>query len=130
VTAIVLMPALSVAGFLIFGLAPTVAVFVVFMVLRRAGEFAVARPTREVLFIVLPREDKYKAKNFIDTFIYRAGDQVGAWSYAAMSWLGLGMAAISWIAAPLSLGWLLIGLWLGRKHERMAADPRQRSPGR
>jgi hypothetical protein len=51
---------------------------VVYQVLRRAGNFAFARPTREVLFTVVPREDKYKAKSFIDTVIYRGGDQVGA----------------------------------------------------
>jgi len=121
VTAIALIPALSVVGFLTLGIAPVLAVFVVFQVLRRAGEFAVARPTREVLYIVLPREDKYKAKSFIDTFIYRAGDQIGAWSYAAMGAVGLGMATISFIAVPVSLGWCLIGLWLGRKHEALAA---------
>ncbi len=74
------LPAISVAGFAILGTVPAVAVVVVFQAVRRAGEFAIARPAREVLFIVLPREDRYKAKNFIDTVVYRLGDQVGAWS--------------------------------------------------
>ncbi|HYB72341.1 MAG TPA: hypothetical protein VED18_03140 [Candidatus Sulfotelmatobacter sp.] len=116
-----LIPALSVCGFAALGLAPTVAVVVLFQVLRRAGNFAVARPTREVLFTVIPREDKYKAKSFIDTVIYRGGDQIGAWSYALLSFLGLGMAGIAFVAVPLSAAWLLNGFWLGREQEAKAA---------
>ena len=91
-----LLPLLSMAGFLALGAAPVFAVFVVFQVLRRAGNFAVAVPTREVLYTVLPRRDKYKAKNFNDTFVYRAGDQAGAWSFAGLGALGLGTAALAW----------------------------------
>jgi AAA family ATP:ADP antiporter len=81
----------------------------------------VARPTREVLFTVIPREDKYKAKSFIDTVIYRGGDQIGAWSYALLSFVGLGMAGIAFVAVPLSAAWLLNGFWLGREQEAKAA---------
>jgi AAA family ATP:ADP antiporter len=90
-------------------------------VLRRASNFAVARPTREVLFTVIPREDKYKAKSFIDTVIYRSGDQVGAWSYALLSGLGLSLTGIALAAVPVSAAWLLNGFWLGREQERMGA---------
>jgi AAA family ATP:ADP antiporter len=115
------LPALSVVGFVTLGLAPTVAIIVAFQVLRRTGSFAVARPTREVLFTVVSREDKYKAKSFIDTVMYRGGDQIGAWSYALLSFLGLGMAGIAFVAVPISAAWLLNGFWLGRKQEAMAA---------
>jgi AAA family ATP:ADP antiporter len=115
-----LLPALSVLGFATFGLAPTVAVIVAFQVLRRAGNFAVARPTREVLFTVLPREDKYKAKSFIDTVVYRSGDQLGAWSFALLSFLGLGLTGIAFVAVPISAAWLLNGWWLGRNQEKIA----------
>ena len=108
------LPALSVLGFLTLGTAPVLAVFVVFQVLRRAGEYAVARPAREVLYTVLSREDKYKAKHFIDTFVYRGGDQVGAWSMALMSTLGLGLAGTAYVAAPLAAVWLGIAIYLGR----------------
>jgi AAA family ATP:ADP antiporter len=117
-----LLPALSVAGFFVLGIGPTLGAVVVFQVLRRAGNFAVARPTRETCFTVVPREDKYKAKSFIDTFVYRAGDQIGAWSYAALGFLGLGLAGISLIAVPVSLVWLLNGWWLGRRNEALARD--------
>jgi AAA family ATP:ADP antiporter len=116
------LPLLSVAGFMALGLVPVLAVFVVFQVLRRAGEYAVARPSREVLYTVLSREDKYKAKHFIDTFVYRAGDQVGAWSMAGMGAIGLGLAGTAWAAVPASAVWLGISLWLGRRQGTLARD--------
>jgi AAA family ATP:ADP antiporter len=125
-----LLPALSMVGFVALGVTPTVAIIVLFQVLRRTGNFAVARPTREVLFTVIPREDKYKAKSFIDTVIYRSGDQVGAWSYALLSGLGLSLTGIALAAVPLSVVWLLNSFWLGREQERLGAAfaPRSRVP--
>ena len=117
-----LLPALSVVGFAVLGLAPTVWAIITFQVLRRAGNFAVARPTRETCFTVVPREDKYKAKSFIDTFVYRAGDQIGAWVYAGMGLLGLGLAGISIAAVPIAVLWLINGLWLGRRNESLARE--------
>ena len=112
-----LLPLMSILGFSALALTPTIAVLVIYQVIRRAGNFAFARPSREVLFTVVPREDKYKAKSFIDTVIYRLGDQVGAWSYAGLGLLGIGMAGISLVAVPLSIAWLINGLWLGRKQK-------------
>jgi ATP:ADP antiporter, AAA family len=123
-----LLPALSVAGFAVVGFAPTLWAIVIFQVVRRAGNFAVARPTRETCFTVLPREDKYKAKSFIDTFVYRAGDQIGAWSYAGMGLLGLGLAGISLAAVPIALVWLFNGLQLGRRNEKLALQAAQSEP--
>jgi AAA family ATP:ADP antiporter len=113
-----LLPILTVVGFAGLGLAPTLALVVVFQVLRRAGNFAVARPTREVLFTVIPREDKYKAKSFIDTFVYRFGDQLGAWGEAGLRLLGLGVAGVSLVAVPLNIVWLLVAIWLGWRYTR------------
>ena len=115
-----LLPAVNVLGFLSMGWMPLLSLLVVFQVLRRASNFAVSRPAREVLFTVLRREDKYKAKSFIDTFVYRVGDQVGAWSYPLLTWLGLGLAGISFVAAPLAAGWCVLSLWLGRRQTALA----------
>ncbi len=109
------LPLVCIIGFFGLGFAPTLAVVAAFQIFRRASNYAVARPCREMLYTVLPRETKYKAKNFIDTFVYRAGDQVGAWSYAAMGALGLGMTGIAFAAVPLAGAWMGAGLWLGRK---------------
>jgi AAA family ATP:ADP antiporter len=115
-----ILPLVSALGFGLLAVAPTIASVVVFGVLRRAGNFAIARPVREVLFTVLPREDRYKAKAFIDTVVYRLGDQVGAWSYGLVGVLGMSATALSVVAVPLSLAWLVNGLWLGRRQETMA----------
>ena len=115
-----LLPGLSIVGFTTLATAPTLVVLVTYQVLRRTGNFALARPTREILFTVLPREDKYKAKSFIDTVIYRIGDQVGAWSYAGLSFIGLGMTGIAIAAVPLCAAWLINCYWLGRKKETLA----------
>ena len=120
------LPLVSMIGFGTLAFVPTIAVLVAYQVIRRAGNFAFARPTREVLFTVVPREDKYKAKSFIDTVIYRLGDQVGAWSYAGLGLLGLAMPGIAMVAVPLSLIWLLNAVWLGRRQDflqvRQAAE--------
>ncbi len=115
------LPAFSVLGFSALAVTPTLVILVIYQVLRRAGNFAFARPSREVLFTVVPREDKYKAKSFIDTVVYRTGDQVGAWSYAGLSFVGLGIVGIAIAAVPISLAWLVNGLWLGRKQETLAS---------
>jgi AAA family ATP:ADP antiporter len=120
-----ILPALTVMGFVVLGLMPTVAVIVGFQVLRRAGEFALARPAREILFTTVSREEKYKAKSLIDTFVYRVGDQVGAWSYSLMAMAGLGVAGVAWVAVPLSLIWVVNGWRLGRRQDAMtSADQR------
>ena len=114
------LPVLSMIGFIAIGISPVLSLFAVFQVARRAGNFAVTRPAREVLFTVLSREDKYKAKSFIDTFVYRVADQVGAWSYSLLRWLGLGLTGISWIAVPLTGLWCILSVWLGRKQAALA----------
>ena len=117
-----ILPLLSIVGFATLAWMPTIAALVVIQVTRRAGNFAFARPTREVLFTVVPREDKYKAKSFIDTAVYRLGDQVGAWSYAGLGALGLAMTGISLVAVPISLVWLINSLWLGRTQKGLEAE--------
>ncbi|WP_211186674.1 NTP/NDP exchange transporter [Rouxiella aceris] len=109
------LPFISLAGFAGLAAWPTFTVFVVFQVARRVSNFGLARPAREVLFTWLPREDRYKAKNFIDTVVYRTGDQVAGWSYTGLAALGLSMTGMSLVAVPLCALWLLLSLWLGRQ---------------
>jgi ATP:ADP antiporter, AAA family len=119
-TTLSMLPVFSVIGFGAVALIPTLASVVGFQLIRRAGNFAIARPTREVLFTVLPREDRYKAKSFIDTAVYRLGDQLGAWSFALLTMLGLGLTQVSVVAAAVSGCWLANSWWLGRRQEVLA----------
>jgi AAA family ATP:ADP antiporter len=114
--ALVLVPILSILGFIVLGLLPVLAVLVVFQIIRRAGDFIFARPAREMLFTVLSREAKYKSKNFIDTVVYRGGDAASGWLFAALGAIGLGLSGIAFVAVPLAAAWLTTGLVLGRKY--------------
>ncbi len=124
-----LLPALTIIGFGAIALMPTIAAVAIFQVLRRAGDYAIARPTREVLFTVVSREDRYKAKSFIDTVVYRTGDQVGAWSVALLRVLGLGASGVALVAIPIAALWLVNGLWLGRGQEQLGAAQAAREAG-
>jgi AAA family ATP:ADP antiporter len=115
------LPALTLIGFGAIALLPTVMAVAAFQVIRRAADYGVARPARELLYTVAPREDRYKAKSIIDTVIYRTGDQVGAWSFTLLRALGMGVPQVSLVAMPLAALWLVNALWLGRRQERLAA---------
>jgi ATP:ADP antiporter, AAA family len=119
-TTLSLLPFFSVIGFGAVALLPVLSSVVGFQLIRRAGNFAIARPTREVLFTVLPREDRFKAKSFIDTAVYRLGDQIGAWSFALLTALGLGLTEVSIVAAAVSGSWLANSWWLGRRQDVLA----------
>jgi AAA family ATP:ADP antiporter len=111
------LPVVTLIGFAVLGVSPVLPVLIVFLVIRRAGNFAIQRPAREALYTVLPRSDKYKAKNFNDTFVYRLGDQMGAWSYTWMGVFGLGLSGLAFSMVPLSAVWLVLALWLGREYK-------------
>jgi len=114
------LPALTIVGFGALALLPTVMAVAAFQVVRRAADYAVARPARELLYTVASREDRYKAKSLIDTVVYRTGDQVGAWSATLLRAVGLGAPQVSFAAIPLAALWLVNALWLGRRQERLA----------
>jgi AAA family ATP:ADP antiporter len=115
-----LIPLLSAFGFALLALTPVLAALAGFQILRRAGEYAITRPTRELLYTVVDRETKYKAKNALDTVVYRGGDALAGWLFAGLKSLGLGLAAIAWLAVPLALAWAAVALWLGRRQVQLA----------
>jgi AAA family ATP:ADP antiporter len=119
---LVLIPLLSVPGFVALGLAPTLMVLMGFGVLRRAAEFAICKPARETLFNALSREEKYKAKNFMDTAVYRAADMASGWMFQGLQALGMGLSAIAFLAAPVTLVWAGTGLWLARRHRAITQE--------
>ncbi|MFN2371852.1 MAG: NTP/NDP exchange transporter [Candidatus Krumholzibacteriia bacterium] len=105
-------------GFAALGAWPTLTVLVIFQVARRAGNYALAKPARETLFTVLDREDRYKAKNFIDTFVYRGGDALGAGIFARIT--ATGLVSVAWLAVPVAAVWLVVALALGRRQRTLA----------
>ena len=117
-----IVPLLLAAGFLLLSIAPTLAVLVIVQIIRRAGNYAVMRPAREMLYVVLGREEKYKAKNFNDTVIYRTGDAVSAWIYAGLRSLGVGLSGIAMIAVPIALIWAYLAWRLGDHQQKMAKE--------
>jgi AAA family ATP:ADP antiporter len=121
-----LVPLLLGFGFLALGFASALGVIVAVQVIRRAGNYAIMRPAREMLYVVLGKEEKYKSKNFIDTVVYRGGDAISAWAYAGLQALGFSGAGISLIAVPLAGVWAWISFRLGRSHEKR--EGRHRGP--
>jgi len=116
---LILLPLAGAIGFFVIGLFPTLAVLVVFQVIRRAGEYAIARPAREILFTVLNREEKYKSKNVIDTVVFRGGDAMSGWLFEGFRMLGLGFSGIAFIGVPIALLWAGTGWMLGRTQDDM-----------
>src|ERR1044071_741871 len=119
---LVALPFISMIGFAAIGVAASLAMLAVFQVVRRAAAYALMRPSREILFTVLKREDKYKVKSVTDTLGYRVGDQLGAWSYGGLgaNWLHLSLNTISWIAVPITAGWCALSIWLAGKQRELA----------
>ncbi|MDP2877222.1 MAG: hypothetical protein Q8O00_13630 [Holophaga sp.] len=108
---LVILPVLTIAGFGALWVWPVFAVLAVFQVARRGLHYAVDRPAREILYIALGPDEKYKSKPFIDTFIYRGGDFLGAWAPALLAWMALPVAGV---AMGLSALWFWSGSTLGR----------------
>ena len=114
------LPLLTALGFVLLAAAPAVVMVIAFQAVRRAANFAISRPAREILFTVVSREQKYKSKNFVDTAVYRGGDAVSGWAFAGLRSLGLEVSAIALVAVPISLVWLGLAFLLGRRQERLA----------
>lgn len=116
--ALALLPIAMAAGFLGLAIYGSFAVLILLEATNRAIQRGLTRPAREALFTVVGREDKYKAKAFIDTFVYRVGDVVGAQTEGLLGRLGLALGGLVSVVVPLALVWAALGLWLGRAQQR------------
>ena len=129
VPALVGLPVAAAFAFGLIALAPGVAALAVGQTLRRAMEYAVARPAREVLYTVVSREAKYKAKTAIETVVYRGSDALAGWLSAGLAALGIGFAGLALAALPLTALWAALGVWLGRwQNERLSATAHSAAP--
>jgi AAA family ATP:ADP antiporter len=123
-----LLPAVTLTGVVLLYLRPGVATLQWFQVVRRGVDYAIARPGREVFCTVLGRDEMLRSKGLIDTAVYRAGDAAGAWAYGALAAMpGLGPAA-PLAVIPISLGWIVLSLALGRAMARRLAEGRAPGP--
>ncbi|HEX4618341.1 MAG TPA: MFS transporter, partial [Steroidobacteraceae bacterium] len=115
-------PALMIAGYATFALMPGFMLLVVVYAVRRVMDYALTRPCRDALYTVVSREEKYKAKSLIDTFVYRGGDALSGSLYKELTGgFGAGPAAIGWLGAAISAVWTVLALALGRAQERARA---------
>jgi AAA family ATP:ADP antiporter len=118
-----ILPVVSAAGFLWLGTYPQLAVLIALQVAYRALRYGLAKPTREVLFTVLGREEKYKSKAFLDAAVYRGGDLASGWIFTGLRALGMSLGAIALVAAPAAALWAVLAIWLGRRQEKAAVSP-------
>jgi AAA family ATP:ADP antiporter len=122
-TTLALIPALMVGGWVIVALSPVLAVMIALQVARRAGNYAVTRPGREILFTAVDADTRFKAKPVIDIVVYRGGDMLTAWFYTALTaTLSFGTAGIAAVSAVVAAVWAGAGVFLGRAYDREAKD--------
>jgi len=113
-----LVPALMVGGWLVVAASPVLAVLAGMQIIRRAGNYAITRPGREMLFTIVDPESRYKAKPVIDIVVYRGGDMATAWFYTALTaTLGLGLAGVATLSAAIAAAWAVAGIFLGRRYD-------------
>lgn len=122
-TALALMPAVVAVGILALVAAPVLLTLAAFQVGRRVGNYAITRPSREMVFTVLSREVRFKAKPVIDVVVYRAGDVASAWLFTAIAGLfGLGLTGVAVMIGVVAVLWGLTALWLGRRYAERTDD--------
>ena len=117
-----LLPAMVALGFVGLAIVASLGALVVLQAAFSAMQRAIIRPARETLFTVVPREEKYKAKAFIDTFVYRVGDVVGAQVEGLLRGLAMGVAALVTVTVPLAIVWGVLGIWLGRAQQKRVSE--------
>jgi len=109
-------PVIMVIAFLAVAFSPVLLVLGSIQVVRRFSEYSIAKPSRDMLFTIVDQQAKYKAKNVIDTVVYRFGDLTSAWLSAAI--LPFGVAGLAIFGIVISVLWFPIAFLLGRQYER------------
>lgn len=127
--ALAILPAVTALGFIGLAFYGSFVVLILLEATNRAVQRGLARPAREALFTVVSCEEKYKAKAFVDTFVYRAGDVAGAQTEGALGRLGLAMGGLVSVVVPLALVWVALGIWLGRAQKVRDHLIRSGAPG-
>jgi AAA family ATP:ADP antiporter len=123
-TTLALIPALMVGGWLVVAALPFLGVLIGLQIARKAGNYAVTRPGREILFTLVDNETRYKAKPVIDIVVYRGGDMVTAWLHTLLrDVFAFGLGGVAMIAAVIAVAWAAVGAYLGRTYDRTTVAP-------
>jgi AAA family ATP:ADP antiporter len=121
-TTLALIPFLMIGGWLVVAAAPLLAVLIGLQISRKAGNYAVTKPGREMLFTLVDDETRYKAKPVIDIVVYRGGDMVMAWFHTLLrDVFAFGLGGVALVAAVIAAVWAMAGLYLGRTYNEEAA---------
>jgi AAA family ATP:ADP antiporter len=116
---IAMVPIMICIGLLVLAISPLLGVVMVLQIIRRAGNYAVTRPAREMLFTLVNQETRFKAKPVIDIVAYRGGDMLTAWLFTGLTQgLGLGLASVAAVGAGIASLWALVGIYLGKWFDR------------
>jgi ATP:ADP antiporter, AAA family len=115
-----LLPVAQGVGIIALVAAPTLTALVAVQISSRITTHGITRPARELLFTVVSRDEKYRAKNAIDTFVFRLGDTGAAWLRLGLVEAHAGGLALSGAAVPLTVIWLALALGLGVGFRRRA----------
>ena len=121
-TTLLIIPLGITIGFGLIAIMPMLPILIAVEVFRRAGDYAIMKPARELLFSVVSREEKYKSKNFIDTAILRTGDTISSWLYNGVKILGAGGTAIPAISMAIGCAWCVVAFWLGNQYKKRQKD--------
>jgi AAA family ATP:ADP antiporter len=118
------MPMLVIAGMLILAFSPIITVLLALQVVRRAGNNAITKPSKEMLFTEVDKETRFKAKPVIDVVVYRGGDTITAWFFTGLTeGLGLGFTVVGIVGAGIAAIWAATGFYLGKLYERKSQRP-------
>ena len=121
-----LVPVVIVAGLLVVAVAPMIWVVVGLQIVRRAGNYGITRPGREMLFTAVDRESRFKAKSVIDIVVYRGGDMITAWAFTGLTQgLGLGLGAVAFVGTLIAGVWAFVGYFLGRTYDQSHGDKKR-----
>jgi AAA family ATP:ADP antiporter len=116
--ALALQPVVFALGFGLVAVSPILMAVLVVQVVQRVAGFAFSNPARQVLFTVGSRDDKYKAKNVIDTVVFRGSDAASAMIQSAFK--SIEVVAITGLV--LSVGWVALSFGLGKTEERKSKE--------
>ncbi|MFC5050103.1 NTP/NDP exchange transporter [Rubritalea spongiae] len=119
-TSLSIVPIVTAVLLVVLSMNPAVLLVLALQVLRKAGNYSITRPAREILYTGVDKEARFKTKPIIDVAVYRGADVFWIWTLAFLGdgFLNLGLSSKLLVGAGVAVIWGLLGIYLGRKHEK------------